>query len=738
MTLQRISLSTNWAHHFGAKKWIVSNGSGIMVASTTRRRALESLAITSRNVCSSVFENDIITFHPPKRLMLSSSSPSYFFHSCRRTHSTKINHDDPLRFEDLNLHPRTLEALKRQGVHKLTEIQERTYNTILKGNNVVARSRTGTGKTLAFLVPCIERILQSERNSGNNNSDKRIPILILAPTRELAAQINAEAQKIFSLHQKQHHRVFRSQEGGTGTTLLSSQVIFGGSSKKEDVYRFERQLPTILVATPGRLKDHLANTTLAMPRIQSHDSGKGGNDTIVRDEAVSFRSLFQGGKLETLILDETDRLLELGFRRDIQEILSCLHACPTAETQTCPTQTTHNRQTLLFSATLAPGIMDVVDMVMSTSPSDGKAGTHQCIEDNKSYQMVDCVHEEDPETHTNISTTQSYVVLPVERFWTGTLESILNFITTTKGNRSSKKKRNKVIVFFEMTRLAQLYSRFLTLRLGHTVGVWEIHGKMHQRERTMISRRFRNASHGMLLTSDVSARGVDYPDVSHVIQVGASQNRETYIHRLGRTGRAGKQGQGILIIPEPELNFVEDELKGLGIKPDHSLQQQLLSKNKKSPGYGTRKVLENELGMLRQDIVEGTDSTGMAEALHIAYHSLISYYFQTRRRLDTGKQSLNGFVALINQLVKDFGLPELPAIDTRRAKSMGIENLSDLNIRKNWEDHSWTFNANHDFQSKEHDNFDEWFGLSRGPELNRKKSTPIRTKHNERRRDRKG
>jgi len=456
------------------------------------------------------------------------------------------------------------------------------------------------------------------------------------------------------------------------------------------------------------------------------------------DLIIPFRSVLQNGKLQTLILDETDRLLEQGFRRDIQDILSCLHESSSVRSPAYhTTRPIQSLQTLLFSATLAPHIMDIVDIVMSTSSLSNKNTTKLSDgnDNGNKYQMVDCLHEEDPSTHTNINTTQSYVVLPAERFWTGTMEMLLHFMTTTakyhaKGNSkgSTKKKKNKIIVFFEMTRLAQLYSRFLSLRLGHTVGVWEIHGKMHQRERTMVSRRFRNTSHGILLTSDVSARGVDYPDVSHVIQVGASQNRETYIHRLGRTGRAGKRGQGVLILPEPERHFVEEELKGLDLALDHSLQQQLLSKRKKSAGYGIRKVLENELGMLRQDLAQGRDSTGMAESIHLAYHSLISYYFQTRRRRDSTEQSLESYVVFLNQLVRDFGLPELPAIDFRRAKKMGIENLSELHIRKNWGDQSFTFNSNDEFRKKEYDNFDGWFGLSRGPELEEMKSTSSQTK----------
>ena len=246
-----------------------------MIARTTRRGILQSSSLArAANNNRQQGRNTILgsefvgyspfAFHPPNSrcMALSSLSPLQcgIFHSEHRKYNTKVitneNDDDqcqspalPSRFENLNLHPKTLEALKRQGIHKLTEVQGKTHSIILNGDNLVARSRTGTGKTLAFLVPCIERILQSERNNEVNTG---IPILILAPTRELAAQIGKEAEKIFALH----NDVSRSERGGN-KKLLSSQVVYGGSSRKEDVQRFQDRLPTILVATPGRLKDHL-------------------------------------------------------------------------------------------------------------------------------------------------------------------------------------------------------------------------------------------------------------------------------------------------------------------------------------------------------------------------------------------------------------------------------------------------------------------------------------------------
>merc|ERR1712238_370474 len=143
--------------------------------------------------------------------------------------------------------------------------------------------------------------------------------------------------------------------------------------------------------------------------------------------------------------------------------------------------------------------------------------------------------------------------------------------------------------------------------------------------------------------------------------------RETYIHRLGRTGRAGKLGKGLLILPELEREFVEEVLEGLELFIDNLLQQSLLSNKTNSGDLEIRRNLKNELGLLRQDMINGQDVAGMEESLRLAYHSMISYYFQTRRR-DGLEQSSESLVSVINQLIQDFGLPDLPAIDSRRAK----------------------------------------------------------------------
>lgn len=262
-----------------------------MITSTTRRRLLHSSTTAAKRTIRSSFVGTKTLpfgfFQPTNRIQLPLPSlllPSRTtFFSTDSTPGNKVHDGDtrkqlktrqgqnknntrddqpttvvPTRFEDLNLHPLTLRALRRQGIHNQTEIQEKTHDVILRGHNVLARSRTGTGKTLAFLVPTIERFLLAQQQNQQQQSveettaatiaqqQQGIPILVLAPTRELAAQIGTEAEKLLLMHNKQQ-----------GTSKLSSQVVYGGSSKKEDIRKFQKQLPTILVATPGRLKDHL-------------------------------------------------------------------------------------------------------------------------------------------------------------------------------------------------------------------------------------------------------------------------------------------------------------------------------------------------------------------------------------------------------------------------------------------------------------------------------------------------
>jgi len=206
---------------------------------------------------------------------------------------------DVMFAERNDLHPHSKRAIAEMGLVSMTEIQARTFEAASSGRDVLGRARTGTGKTVAFLLPAIERILQSDSpyKAGEN-----IGVVVVSPTRELASQIGKEAEKLLAFHRN-----------------MDVQVMFGGTSTNGDITRLQRKLPAVLVATPGRLLDHLQTARV-------------GNKLFGKD-IMSQTPL--------VVLDETDRLLDMGFRNEIVKIFNYL---PKGD----------KRQTLLFSATIPP------------------------------------------------------------------------------------------------------------------------------------------------------------------------------------------------------------------------------------------------------------------------------------------------------------------------------------------------------------------------------------------------
>ena len=522
-------------------------------------------------------------FHPQHDLCPAFHRAQPQLITVQRNYFSSLPQEDPerrLRFEDLeNLHPKSLKALRRRNIHEMTEIQEKTYEIATTGRDIVGRARTGTGKTLSFLLPGLERILQDPRPDQVN-------MLVLSPTRELASQIADQAQMLVAGH----------------GNSITSQVVYGGSSKIDDYKRFEKRIPTVLVGTPGRVKDHLMSTTI---------DGKPLVDKFAQ--------------LQVLVLDETDRLLDMGFREEVQDIIDML-----------PTE----RQTLLFSATLPKDVRRIVQRAVRPD-----------------YETIDCIEDEDPASQTNEMTQQKHIILPASRFLTGTLEILLNLVDNPN---------NKVIVFFPMTSMVELFATIFSFRLGRRVS--ELHGRMPQRSRTHVSQRFRSSKSGTLFTSDVSARGVDYPDVTHVVQVSAAVSRETYIHRLGRTGRAGKKGNGILILPEIESSFLKD-LDGLEISR-HSKWASKVS------GQPSKRIMD-ELGPIAADVRAGRDKR-LVEIMHQSYHAMISYYFQRSNKRKVDKESV---VETVNFILQDLGIKRLPEISRRWAEKIGCVNVPGLNIR---------------------------------------------------------
>ncbi|ONK79142.1 uncharacterized protein A4U43_C01F3360 [Asparagus officinalis] len=376
------------------------------------------------------------------------------------------SHFSNTRFDQCPISSLSLEGIKAAGYEKMTIVQEATLPVILKGKDVLAKARTGTGKTASFLLPAIEVVSKLPLLACDRKGSP-IFVLVVLPTRELATQVATVANTLTKYH-----------------SSISVQVITGGTKISAEQKRLRTKPCQILIATPGRLTDHIKNTAGFSAQLKH---------------------------LKVLILDEADRLLDMGFRKDIEKIIAAV-----------PTE----RQTLLFSATVSNEVRHICKIAMKND-----------------HEYINTVEEGTEETHAQVS--QMHLVAPLGDHFP-ILYSILS-------EHISDDSDYKVIIFCTTAMGTRLVASLLSqLRMN----VREIHSRMNQNKRNRVSEEFRKSKSLILVSSDVSARGVDYPDISLVAQLGVAASREQYIHRLGRTGRKGKEGKGILILAPQEKYFL--------------------------------------------------------------------------------------------------------------------------------------------------------------------------------------
>ena len=491
-----------------------------------------------------------------------------------------------VHFRDANLHPLSKRALtETMGFSSMTEIQAKTLEAASSGQDVLGRARTGTGKTVAFLLPAIERVLQMKQHLNG------VGILVVSPTRELATQIADQAEKLTQFHKG-----------------FSVQVVFGGTNMKSDVNRLQKRLPTILVATPGRLLDHMQSTIIHGKSV--------GRDIMSQTPIV--------------VLDETDRLLDMGFQRDVQKILGYLPS-------------SRDRQTLLFSATIPPELKTI--MAQNMKPD---------------FVEVDCINDGDAATHTNEQVRQSHIVLKEDR----QVSAVVEIVSLALHQDADA----KIVVFFPTAKLVNFYAEVFNQN-KLLPSVLELHSRKTQSYRNRVSDEFRAAHKGILFTSDVSARGVDYPNVSHVIQFGIPESREQYIHRLGRTGRGGTAGRGWLVLSEWESNFLS-ELKGVEIPVDTELESLL-----NNPITSENEELVNEARRL----VRGGHAVLNASARG-AYQAFLGYYKGQMKRIKLGEAAR--LVEIANSFAAQAGLHEPPFLTPRLVGKMGLKGVPGLRIQK--------------------------------------------------------
>lgn len=468
------------------------------------------------------------------------------------------------RFDECNVSPLTIKALTLAGYVQMTKVQEATMSACLEGKDALVKAKTGTGKSAAFLLPAIETVLKA----SIKNAAKRVPqicVLILCPTRELASQIAAEANVLLKYHD------------GIGV-----QTLVGGTRFKVDQKRLETEPCQIIIATPGRLLDHIENKS-------------------------GFSARLMG--LQMLILDEADHLLDLGFRKDIEKIVDCL-----------PRQ----KQSLLFSSTLPKEVRRVSQLVLK-----------------REHAYINTVGL-GPETHDKVN--QSYVIAPHEQHFQIVHHLLKEHIAHVPNY--------KVIVFCTTGMMTSL---MFSLLREMKMSVREIHSRKPQLYRTRVSDEFKEARQLILITSDVSARGMNYPDVSLVIQVGVPTDREQYINRLGRTGREGKGGEGIMLLAPWEEYFL-DEIKDLPLRKSSSPHLD----------PDTKVKIEKSMAAIDPSVKEA------------AYHAWLGYY-NSIREIGRDKTTL---VELGKGFCRSIGLEKVPALFRKTAVKMGLKDIAGIRVRK--------------------------------------------------------
>ncbi|KAE8367159.1 P-loop containing nucleoside triphosphate hydrolase protein [Aspergillus caelatus] len=496
---------------------------------------------------------------------------------------------------------------KNMGIKTMTDVQSMTIQETLQGNDVLAQAKTGTGKTLAFLLPVVQNILKdptvkkrSYRRSGATSADIRA--IIISPTRELAEQIATEAKKIAS---------------GTGIVVQSA---VGGTRKMEGLRRIQREGCHLLVGTPGRLKDILSDP----------ESG------------------VEAPKLSSFVLDEADRLLDDGFAPEIFEIQRLL-----------PDPMNVDRQTLMFSATVPKEVMSMV---------------HQSMKPD--FKIIQTVKEDEVPTH--FAVPQKIVTLDgFQNSLPAILELAKNYQAHMANDRNARPF--KAIVYFNSTmqvNLAhQVFKKLLNnpddRRSGHPLNriyIMELHSRLTQNRRTLTSDFFRNSRSGILFSSDVTARGLDFPDVTHVIQVGAPRSRDTYIHRIGRTGRANKEGEGWLLLHPGENNWIQKKLGDLPIEKDHTLATAVTNMRQEVGDEVSPSAAESvaQVKAAMQQVPEDIREQAFKSQLG----TLLSVFPRPR-----------DMILAMNELaVHGYYLPEPPAISSGMAQNLGVADVREANV----------------------------------------------------------
>ena len=373
------------------------------------------------------------------------------FFSLYDRNQSKPRFGDKMKFSELNLKPELLTSLQKLKYEQPTEVQEKSIPLLLEGKDLVVRSKTGSGKTFAFLLPILQ----------NLSPENKLQALILSPTRELAQQTDKESHKLV-------------QE--TKTVLL-----YGGVSITPQIDKLDRGAQ-IAIATPGRVLDHMERGTIDFSHIRF------------------------------VVLDEGDRMLDMGFIDDVEKILRA---------------TPRNRQTMLFSATMPDQVVNI---------------SQRYMKDPQTLML-----QQDEITVKKIRQR----VLGVDR------KLKLDLLVKILKDKDAK----KVMIFANTKDWAERMGDILWKKRFRATS---IHSGLSQNKRNQVIQDFNNGRYSIIVATDVASRGLHIEGVTHVINYDIPRNPKDYVHRIGRTGRAGKEGDAITFVTQIDehlLRAVESEIK---------------------------------------------------------------------------------------------------------------------------------------------------------------------------------
>ena len=343
-----------------------------------------------------------------------------------------------MTFKELNLSSEIQDSIEKMGFDEMTSIQEKAIPLMMTGVDLIGKSQTGTGKTLAFAIPAVEKV--------KNNLENGLSVLVLCPTRELVCQVNEEIKKLTQFLKN-----------------IKSVAIFGGVPIEPQILKLRNA--NIVVGTPGRVIDHINRRTLKLSNIN------------------------------LAILDEADEMLNMGFRDDIETILS---------------STPEKKQVVLFSATMPPEILAVTKKYQK-SP--------QIVEINRKQLAVENIKQ----IYYNVPPHQKMIAL----------------------NMLLKYHAPKLVIIFCNTKKG--VDELNLYLYKHKFNSKALHGDMNQIQRQKTLDAFKYADSAILIATDVAARGIDINDIDCVVNFDIPQNIEYYVHRIGRTGRAGKSGMAMTL-----------------------------------------------------------------------------------------------------------------------------------------------------------------------------------------------